>query len=158
MIDKPERLAAALASARRIVAGPLVRDAKLRAVCDALHRRVLTYDWVGFYLLDEDGRELALSKFAGEPTRHVRIALGRGVCGRAAQQGRTVVVDDVGREANYLCCSAAVQSEIVVPICTAAGRLVGVLDIDSHTPAAFDESDRSTIEAVCRAVAGLFDA
>ncbi len=144
-------------SAARIIdrTGP-PRDAKLAALCALLHRRVPHYDWVGFYIVDPAReRELVLGPFEGEPTEHVRIPFGRGVCGRAAALKRTLRVDDVGAESDYLACSVKVKSEIVVPIAR-DGVVRAELDIDSHTPAAFGEDDLTFLEHLCAAAAAMF--
>jgi len=85
----------------------------------------------------------------------VRIAFGRGVCGRAAEQKQTIVVDDVSKETNYLSCSVNVKSEIVAPIFK-DGDVVAELDVDSHTVSAFSQADRVFLEDVCARLAELF--
>ncbi len=140
----------------RAIAAAADRDAALVAVCRLLAARQPGYDWVGFYLVDPARpRELVLGPFVGEPTEHTRIPFGRGICGQVAEREETMVVEDVTAEANYLACSLTVRSEIVVPI-LAAGRFVGQLDIDSHTPARFAPADRALCEAICARLAPLF--
>jgi GAF domain-containing protein len=143
--------ASLLGEVERIVAGDADRDEKLAAVCTLLRDEVPHYDWVGFYLARPGGRELELGPFAGEPTEHVRIPFGRGVCGRAAEEERTVVVQDVRAEPNYLSCSVHVRSEIVVPVFS-GGRLAGELDIDSHARAPFTAADTALLERICALV------
>lgn len=104
-------------------------------------------NWAGFYLFD--GRELVVGPFQGKPAC-VRIALGRGVCGTAAQSRTTQVVLDVHQFAGHIACDAASQSEIVVPLITQDGTLIGVWDVDSPSVARFDEQDRIGMEALCR--------
>ena len=101
-------------------------------------------NWAGFYILK--GGELVLGPFQGRPAC-VRIPVGKGVCGRAAEIGRTEVVEDVHAFPGHIACDAASASEIVVPIRT-KGRLLGVLDLDSPTPGRFDEEDRAGLEAL----------
>lgn len=140
----------------RILESPSPRDAKLKAICYLLRRRVPHFHWVGFYLVDpESPRELVLGPFEGDPTEHVRIPFGRGICGQVAETEETMVVDDVGAESNYLACSLDVRSEIVVPI-LARGRFVGQLDIDSHDVSAFSSADRALLESVCSSLAATF--
>ncbi len=127
---------------------------RLESVCELLKENLPGYDWVGIYLVDESKNELVLGPFAGEPTEHVRIPFGRGICGQAAESLSTVVVDDVTKETNYLSCSADVRSEIVLPIFK-DGRFAGELDIDSHRPANFDKGDREFLESVCEMLSGL---
>ncbi len=139
-----------------IIAGDGERTAKLAAVCELLAAEVPHYQWVGFYLTDpERERELVLGPFVGEATEHVRIPFGRGICGQAAETRQTFVIQDVRTEGNYLSCSPAVQSEIVIPILK--GEVVyGELDIDSHRRAPFTVEDRLFLEQVGTAVARLF--
>ena len=104
-------------------------------------------NWCGFYLLD--GNELVVGPFQGKPAC-IRIALGRGVCGTAATERATQVVDDVSIHPNHVYCDSAARSEIVVPL-VHNGQLVGVLDIDSPLPARFDADDQAGIEAIAAA-------
>lgn len=99
-------------------------------------------NWAGFYFLK--GGELVVGPFQGKPAC-VRIALGRGVCGTAAAERRTIVVRNVEEFPGHIACDAASASEVVVPLIT-AGRLVGVLDIDSPSLARFDEADARGLE------------
>lgn len=103
-------------------------------------------NWAGFYLLR--GGELVLGPFQGKPAC-VRIALGRGVCGTAAQQRRTLVVDDVEAFDGHIACDADSRSEIVVPLLRDQ-RVLGVLDIDSPRRARFTDVDRNGLEALAR--------
>jgi L-methionine (R)-S-oxide reductase len=144
-----------LSRAEDIVAGAPDRDAALQAVCDLLAGRVDHYDWVGFYLADGESETLVLGPFVGAPTEHVRIPFGEGICGQAAARRETLVVPDVSAEANYLACSLAVRSEIVVPVMR-GGRFVAEIDIDSHTLSAFADADRALLEGVAEAVSELF--
>ena len=89
---------------------------------------------------------LVLGPYVGAPTEHVRIPLSEGICGAAAAQDASIIVDDVQADPRYLACSLETRSEIVVPI-RAAGRVVGEIDIDSHTPAAFGPEDRIFLES-----------
>ncbi len=129
-------------------------EARLRSVCSLLRDCVPWYDWVGFYAMDVTGAELVLGPFCGEPTEHVRIPVGRGICGQAAARGETFLVNDVSLEQNYLSCSARVNSEIVVPVFR-EGRIVGELDVDSHEKAPFGNEDRAFLEQVAVIAAGL---
>jgi L-methionine (R)-S-oxide reductase len=127
----------------------------LQQTVDRIHTRLPTYNWVGFYMLDPtDSSMLELGPFAGAPTPHTRIPVTQGICGAAVAQGETVVVDDVNADPRYLSCSIETKSEIVVPI-RAHGQIVGEIDIDSHTPAAFGLPDRTFVER-CAAIIGGF--
>jgi GAF domain-containing protein len=94
-------------------------------------------NWAGFYFLR--GRELVLGPFQGK-VACVRIGMGKGVCGTAAERRETVIVRDVNLFPGHIACDAASRSEIVVPV-VAGGRLLGVLDLDSPLLARFDEDD-----------------
>jgi len=99
-------------------------------------------NWVGFYLLEEN--ELVLGPFQGLPAC-VRIAFGKGVCGTAAEQLKTIRVEDVHQFPGHIACDAASQSEIVIPMVD-NGVLIGVLDIDSPEKNCFDEIDQLKLE------------
>jgi GAF domain-containing protein len=103
-----------------------------------------SYTWVGIYLLH--GNELVLGPFEGKPSPHTRIPLGRGICGAAAAERQTIIVDDVSTDSRYLACSADTKSEIVVPIMEGSDVL-GEIDVDSDHPSAFDQDDRALLEA-----------
>ena len=94
-------------------------------------------NWAGFYFLR--GGELVLGPFQGK-VACVRIALGRGVCGTAAQRHETIVVPDVEKFPGHIACDHASRSEVVVPLVT-GGKLIGVLDLDSPLLARFDQAD-----------------
>ena len=100
------------------------------------------FDWVGVYLLreGEEGEELWLHNYVGEPTEHAVIPVGTGVCGRAVAERTNLNVPDVSAEETYLACSPDVQSELVVLI-RAGDDIFGQIDIDSETKAAFVEDD-----------------
>lgn len=134
---------------------PSTTNEKLLAICKLLKDNVPHYDWVGFHLVDRSWKkELVLGPFVGEPTEHVRIPFGRGVCGRALERKAILVVQDVSREENYLSCSPKVKSEIVVPIFK-NGEIVGELDIDSHVLSPFTEEDKIFLGKVCGVVSNL---
>ena len=115
-----------------------------------LHAGVAHYTWVGIYLLD--GNELVLGPYVGKPSPHTRIPLGRGICGAAASEKTTIIVDDVNADPRYLACSFETRSEIVVPIMSGSDVL-GEIDIDSDQPAAFGPDDRQLLEDLARHLA-----
>ena len=125
-------------------------DAAMQAVVDTLKTRLPDYTWVGIYLLD--GNELVLGPFRGKPSPHTRIPLGRGICGAAAAEKTTIVVDDVTTDSRYLACSADTRSEIVVPIMNGTD-VMGEIDIDSDRRAAFGPEDRALLERVAELLA-----
>ncbi|HEY5883116.1 MAG TPA: GAF domain-containing protein [Pyrinomonadaceae bacterium] len=102
-----------------------------------LYHSLPDVNWVGFYLLKSN--ELVLGPFHGQPAC-VRIAIGKGVCGTAAQLRQTVVVENVHEFPGHIACDSASNSEIVVPLIK-EGQLIGVLDLDSPTLSRFDDDD-----------------
>jgi L-methionine (R)-S-oxide reductase len=118
----------------------------LQQISTAIHATLPEYNWVGFYMLDPvDSSMLVLGSYSGAATPHTRIPVSEGICGAAVAQGETVVVDDVNSDPRYLSCSIETKSEIVVPI-RVNGAIVGEIDIDSHTAAAFGGEDRLFVE------------
>ncbi len=122
-----------------------------REICKNLKREIPHFDWVGFYLSDGN-QHLTLAEYEGEDTIHTKIRFGEGICGQAALTEKTFIVQDVTKESNYLSCSYKVKSEIVVPIIK-NGKLIGEIDIDSHTINAFDKSDKEFLERIAFIVA-----
>jgi GAF domain-containing protein len=108
------------------------------------------YTWAGIYLLEGD--TLVLGPYLGKPSPHTRIPLGRGICGAAATEKATIIVDDVNSDSRYLACSLETKSEIVVPIMRGE-TVLGEIDIDSDQPAAFGDDDRALLEQVARELA-----
>ena len=108
-----------------------------------LYEALPNLNWVGFYFVE--GRELVLGPFQGK-VACVRIALGQGVCGTAAERRETVIVPDVHAFPGHIACDAASRSEIVVPLIQ-SGRLLGVLDLDSPLLARFDDDDLAGLTA-----------
>jgi GAF domain-containing protein len=140
-------LATAISSA--IAAAPGGKSAMEQAV-RLLKDGVPHYTWVGIYVLEGD--ELVLGPYLGKPSPHTRIPLGRGICGAAATEKATIVVDDVNADARYLACSIETKSEIVVPIMR-GDEVLGEIDIDSDQPAAFGARDRALLEPVAALLA-----
>ena len=105
--------------------------------------------WTGFYRVVEDGRGtgrlLRVGPYQGT-LGCLEIAFGRGVCGTAAAEARTVVVEDVHAFPGHIACDGRSASEIVVPVFDGAGRLVAVFDVDSDRRGAFDDDDRRGLE------------
>ncbi len=99
-----------------------------------------------------EGDELVLGPYVGKPSPHTRIPLDRGICGAAASQKATIVVDDVTSDPRYLACSLETKSEIVVPIMR-GNVVLGEIDIDSDRSAAFNNDDRALLERVAAALA-----
>ncbi|MDE7165590.1 MAG: GAF domain-containing protein [Bacteroidaceae bacterium] len=143
--DKTDKYATLLPQIRSVVAGEPDLIARMANVCAMLHE-TFSWWWTGFYRVADDN-ELVLGPFQG-PLACTRIRRGRGVCGTAWQNERTMVVPDVDRFPGHIACSAASRSEIVVPVRDASGRIIAVLDIDSTEPAAFDDADREWLEKI----------
>jgi len=111
-------------------------------------------NWLGLYVLR--GEQLVLGPFQGQPAC-VRIPIGRGVCGTAAAKRASIRVEDVHEFPGHIVCDAASRSELVVPLLL-AGRLVGVLDIDSPSIGRFSAADQAGVESLCVAYCDLLDA
>ena len=149
MENKQKKLSTLLPTIETMITEGSDAGKVLQGVCDFLHANVPGYDWVGFYLVDpQNERELILGPYAGEPTEHVRIPFGRGICGQAAEKEEPIIVDDVSAETNYLSCNINVRSEIVLPIFR-NGIIAGELDLDSHRPSHFDDYDREFLATIC---------
>ena len=133
-----------------VVAGDGDARVMMDRVVDVLKERVPHYTWVGIYLLEGD--ELVLGPYRGKPSPHTRIPLGRGICGAAATEKATIIVDDVNADPRYLACSIETRSEIVVPIMR-GDDVLGEIDIDSDRAAAFTEADRELLERVAARIA-----
>ena len=134
------------------IVGRLRGEQALTEVCRFLRSEFSHFDWVGVYRLE--GTELVLGGWAGaRPTEHVRIPIDRGICGRAARDGVSVVVADVRSDPEYLACFVETRSEIVVPV-RDSGQIVGEIDVDGRTIGAFDDSDRRFLEEVARRLSG----
>jgi GAF domain-containing protein len=145
-------LAAVLDSIRQSASTASSLTALQEEIVKVISQRLPHYDWVGFYMLDpNDPGTLVLGPFVGEPTPHVRIPIHQGICGAAVAARSTIVVDDVNSDPRYLSCSIKTRSEIVVPIFVQE-KVVGELDIDSHTPAAFKDADKAFLEEAARIV------
>jgi GAF domain-containing protein len=125
-----------------LIAGERDWIANLANSAALLYHSLPDLNWAGFYLLKEG--ELVVGPFQGKPAC-VRIALGKGVCGTAAERRTTQLVRDVHEFPGHIACDAASNSEIVVPMIR-NGELLGVLDLDSPKLARFDEQDREGLE------------
>jgi L-methionine (R)-S-oxide reductase len=153
--DSVKESALILSAIQRLAAKSGDAKAPIAEMVALLQRERPHYNLVGIYLLEGD--ELVLGPFVGNPTEHVRIPLGKGICGAAATSGQTLIVDDVNADPRYLACSIETRSEIVVPI-QHGGRVLGEIDIDSDKPAAFTEEDRKLLEAAAAILAQRLEA
>jgi len=127
-------------------------DLKLLKIADRVFRISKKYSWVGIYLIE--GRELVLHAWRGPgETDHQRIKLGKGICGAAAVLGETIIVPDVSKDSRYLDCFGSTKSEIVVPIKSGEGHVIGEIDIDSDQPNVFDCEDAQFLEEIASLLA-----
>lgn len=147
---KEEQYATLLPQLQALVAGEPDLIANMANIAAAL-KATFGHFWVGFYRVE--GEQLVLAPFQG-PVACTRIRYGRGVCGTAWKEARTLVVPDVELFPGHIACNAASRSEIVVPLFK--GReVIGVLDIDSDQLDRFDTADAIHLEAICRLLASL---
>lgn len=117
----------------------------------ALIKEFFGFLWVGFYLVDNDRNDLVLGPFQGSAAC-TRIGYGRGVCGSAWKEEKSMVVRNVEEFPGHIACSSLSKSEIVVPLRDRSGQIIGVLDIDSDKPADFDDVDREFLEILAERI------
>jgi len=129
---------------------------KLQMICNFLKSKIPYYHWVGFYFVNGEKPELKLAEFAGEPTEHIIIPFGKGICGQVAISNENFVVPDVESQDNYISCGWKVKSEIVVPIFLNK-KNIGQIDIDSHEVDPFSRADEELLEFVCEKVAEILN-
>lgn len=143
--SKEEKYTELLPQIESLLSGETDLIANLANVAAAL-KQVFGFFWVGFYLVKED--ELVLGPFQGT-IACTRIKFGRGVCGTAWEEAKTIVVEDVNQFPGHIACDAASQSEIVVSIMK-DGAVVAVLDVDSDELAQFDDTDARYLERIVK--------
>lgn len=141
--SKAERYALLVEQVVSLLQGETDRVARMANVAAMIHQ-TFGFWWTGFYRVV--GEELVLGPFQG-PLACMRIRYGRGVCGTAWKERRTVIVEDVEQFPGHIACSSASRSEIVVPLMR-GDEVVAVLDIDSEKLATFDEEDRHWLEQI----------
>jgi GAF domain-containing protein len=121
------------------------------AIANAANLSALVFDrlpdlnWAGFYFLDAETGGLVVGPFQGR-SACVRIAIGKGVCGTAVSERRSIIVPDVNAFPGHIACDAASRSELVIPL-RDGDKILGVLDLDAPVPARFDDDDRRGLEA-----------
>jgi GAF domain-containing protein len=131
---------------RTVLAG--VRDPiAAMATMSALIHHAFGHLWTGFYRVVEPDQLLRIGPYQGT-LRCLEVAFGRGVCGTAAAEGRTLIVDDVQSFPGHIACDARSRSEIVVPVFGRRGELVAVLDVDAAVLGAFDADDQRGLEGI----------
>ena len=141
---KPEVYRQLHNAAEALTAGETDAVANMANIAALLWDFLPEVNWTGFYRMV--GGELVLGPFMGRPAC-IRIPLGTGVCGTAAQDGQTQLVEDVHAFAGHIACDADTRSELVVPV-VRDGEVIAVIDLDSPFPARFDADDRAGIEAL----------
>lgn len=147
---KAERYAALRAEIAAVIAGEPNRTARYASAASLLAASFPDrFFWTGFYLVDESKcDELVVGPYQGT-LGCLRIGFGKGVCGAAAAERRTIIVPDVHAFPGHIACDIRSNSEIVVPVFDSSDELAGVLDVDSTRFDAFDEVDRAGLEAIC---------
>ncbi len=129
-------------------------EQRMTEVCELLQTSIGYYDWVGFYFANHETQTLHLKSFAGEPTDHIVIPFGKGICGQVAVSNENFVVTDVKAQNNYIACSIYVKAEIVVPLFK-DGKNIGQIDIDSHTEDPFSIEDERFLEWMNEQIAAI---
>lgn len=142
--DKALQYEALLPQVESLIAGETDTVANMANIAAAL-KQTFDFFWVGFYVVKEE--MLVLAPFQG-PLACTRIKYGKGVCGTAWKEARTVIVPDVDLFPGHIACSSASRSEVVVPVIH-NGKVVAILDIDSDTLNSFDDTDALYLEKLC---------
>lgn len=153
--ERAAHYAGVLETIRSLLDGEDDWVAAMATVAAELHGAFDYFDWTGFYRLVSPNL-LVIGPYQGGHGC-LRIELGRGVCGTAAQSRLTQRVPDVANFPGHIACSASTRSEIVVPIVAPSGRVLGVLDVDSDQLDAFHEADQSGLEAVAAELGRRFE-
>ncbi|WP_029416783.1 GAF domain-containing protein [Brevundimonas bacteroides] len=153
--DKAARYAEVEAEILAVLEGEPDRVARMATVASMLADGFEDYFWTGFYVVDPaKERELVVGPYQGT-LGCLRIAFGRGVCGTAAETGRTQIVEDVHAFPGHIACDGRSESEIVVPVFDREGRLIAVFDVDATRKAAFDAVDAEALERLLSKVFAL---
>jgi GAF domain-containing protein len=127
----------------------------LQRIMTFLHAQNPKYHWIGVYRLA--GAELTLGPYAGPTTDHVRIPVGRGVCGTAVAEGRDQVVDDVSTHGNYLACNLETKSEMVALIYNERAEIIAQLDVDGTELAMFDPTEQRFVRQIADRLSGIIE-
>ena len=151
-MNKEEKYQLLTEQVKALIEGETDTIAIMANVCAAIHE-TMGFFWTGFYrVVGKDSKELLLGPFQG-PVACMHIPFGRGVCGSAWQQRKTLVVPDVEQFPGHIACSSLSRSEIVVPVFSSDGTdVVAVLDIDSKELSTFDDTDRQYLERICQMI------
>ena len=146
---KPQLYSELCAAAEALTEGEPDAVANMANLAALIWQLVPDLNWAGFYR--RSGDELVLGPFCGKPAC-IRIPLGSGVCGTAAQRGESQLVEDVNAFPGHIACDAASRSELVVPVMH-EGTVIAVIDLDSASPARFDAEDQAGIEMLAQKIA-----
>ena len=145
-MDKTEKYSLLIKQISALIDGETDLVAVMANVCAAIHE-TMGFWWTGFYRVVDN--ELLLGPFQG-PVACMHIGFGKGVCGTAWKEQRTIIVPDVEQFTGHIACSSLSRSEIVVPVFSKDGKVVAVLDIDSKELATFDYIDQQYLEEICK--------
>ena len=127
----------------------------LETCCKSLRNDIAHYDWVGFYFSNFNTKTLQLKAFSGDPTEHVTIPFGKGICGQVALTNQNFIVPDVKKEDNYISCNINVRSELVVPLFF-EGKNIGQIDIDSNKTDVFSKEDENLLVLCCNFISKTY--
>jgi GAF domain-containing protein len=141
-LKKEEKYEQLIPQVKALVDGETNRISNMANVCAAL-KEVFNFFWIGFYLVEND--QLVLGPFQG-PVACTRISKGKGVCGTAWSENKTMLIPDVEQFPGHIACSAQSKSEIVLPFYNGQNQIAGVLDIDSDQLNSFDKTDSQYLE------------
>ena len=147
-MDKKQRYSTVKRQIAAVLEGEKNMIARMATINCLLSSEFEYFYWTGFYLVDPDNnKELIIGPYQGS-LGCLRIAFGRGVCGVAAETGKTQLVDDVHTFPGHIACDSKSRSEIVVPIFNHKDNLLAVFDVDSTSISAFDEVDQTNLESI----------
>lgn len=151
-MEKEEKYRLLTAQVKSLIEGETDFVSIMANVCSAIHE-AMGFFWTGFYVVkdkEQSGeQELRVGPFQGS-VACMHIGYGRGVCGTAWKEAKTIVVPDVEEFPGHIACSSLSRSEIVVPLFNREGKVKAVLDIDSKELNTFDEVDRRWLEEIVR--------
>ena len=148
--EKKARYTAVAKEIAAVIDGERNLVARMATVSNLLHHAFEYFFWTGFYVVDPEARdELVIGPYQGT-LGCLRIPFGKGVCGVAAQERRTIVVADVHAFPGHIACDARSESEIVAPVYDHAGNLIAVLDIDSDQKSMFDDVDAQALAPILK--------
>jgi L-methionine (R)-S-oxide reductase len=154
-LPKEEKYKTLIPQIISLVKGESNKIANLANVVSVLKYTFDYYLWVGFYFVDDKNKnELILGPFQGK-IACTRLKIGKGVCGTSAEKKETILVKDVSKFSGHVACDTASKSEIVIPVIK-NGIVEAVLDVDSGSLAAFDETDKKLLEELVKQITYIF--